>query len=136
MNGNPSRGMSGLHPAVAEFLKDSRSGWYAVRCLFQSNWPPDEPEAATRHYEERITLWRADSSDHAIELAEAEAEEYAGSIEDAPSVYLGLAQAYAMEEVPGQGCEVFSLIRDSELEPDAYLDAFFDDGRERQGHGD
>jgi len=30
------------------------------------------------------------------------------------------------------GAEVFSLLRESDLEPDAYLDAFFDTGTERQ----
>jgi hypothetical protein len=45
--------------------------WYAVRSLFRI---AGEPESA---YEERITLWRADSPEEAFDRAEAEAVEYA-----------------------------------------------------------
>ena len=103
--------------------------WYAVRCVFRSAWaesseglPPDE-----HLYEERITLWQASSMEEAIALAEAEAAEYADEEDD----YLDLAQAYKLFDDPGHGSEVFSLMRSSRLEPDAYLDAFFDTGDER-----
>lgn len=45
---------------------------------------------------------------------------------------LGLSQAYALAMKPGQGSEVFSLIRRSELLPDEYLDRHLDTGREHQ----
>lgn len=35
-----------------------------------------------------------------------------------------------------QGTEVFSLLRDSDLEPSEYLDTFFDTGCEHQGEYD
>jgi hypothetical protein len=35
-------------------------------------------------------------------------------------------------EHPAHGAEVFSLMRDSELAPDDYIDRFFDTGQERQ----
>ncbi|MGW4379577.1 hypothetical protein [Kitasatospora sp. NPDC004531] len=103
--------------------------WYGVRCVFK--WTATEGPS----YEERITLWRASSAEDAIARAEAEAETYAAenSVE-----YLGFAQSYRMVEgdgaadAPGVGTEVFSLLRDSPLEPDAYLDAYFDSGTERQ----
>ena len=57
------------------------SGWYAVRCLFESTWPAIEKAGPSHHYEERITLWRAESVDEAVALAEAEAEDYANAIE-------------------------------------------------------
>ena len=58
--------------------------------------------------------------------AEAEAHDYAGAIEEAPSEYLGIAQAYALSDTPDQdGAEVFSLIRDNHLDGNRYLDAFF-----------
>ncbi len=98
--------------------------WYSVRCLFH--------HPAQGLYEERITLWRADSFDHAIEQAELEANEYAELLD---LRYLGLAQAYHLaEETIASGSEVFSLGRDSDLEADAYIDAFFDTGGERQRH--
>ncbi|MFJ1704447.1 hypothetical protein [Kitasatospora sp. NPDC088346] len=101
-------------------------GWYGVRCVFR--WD-SRPQA----YEERITLWYADSIDRAIELAEAEAGEYAagGGFE-----YLAIAQAYRMFDRPGSGAEVFSLLRESPLEPDDYLDSYFDTGAERQQNSD
>ncbi|BEL06735.1 hypothetical protein Q0Z83_049260 [Actinoplanes sichuanensis] len=63
-------------------------------------------------------------------MAEAEAGEYAV---DVGGEYLGLAQVYTLADEPGHGAELFSLLRDSRLEPAAYLDAFFDTGDERQG---
>lgn len=49
--------------------------------------------------------------------------------------YLGLAQAYRLpDDVTEPGAEVFSLIRDSDLEPDEYLSTFFAAGGEFQEH--
>ena len=98
------------------------AGWYGVRCVFEHAGDGDHT------YEERITLWRAATFDEAIALAEAEAEEYTGTSDTV--MYLGLAQAYLLTEAPGQGAEVFSLLRDSDLAPDRYLDALFQTGRE------
>ncbi|MFF7993256.1 hypothetical protein ACFZDG_26095 [Kitasatospora xanthocidica] len=97
--------------------------WYAVRCVFE--WTTGNG----RSYEERTTLWQAASADAAIALAEAEAGAYAS---DNGLDCLGLAQSSRLGGAPGTGAEVFSLLRDSPLEPDAYLDAFFDTGTERQ----
>jgi hypothetical protein len=83
-------------------------------------------------YEERITLWLAASAEEAIERAEAEAREYARTIEESPDSYLGIAQSYRLVDTPADGAEVFSLMRSSTLEPDEYLDTFFDTGTERQ----
>lgn len=107
------------------------SGWFAVRCLFRSNWPPPAKPFDGHCYEERITLWQAGSAQEAITKAEAEALDYAAVIEEAPSEYLGLAQSYALYDSPDhEGAEVFSLIRDSNLDPDSYIDTFFSTGRE------
>lgn len=104
---------------------------YAVRCIFRHRFLEELESAHAPVYGERITLWRADSADHAIELAEHEAAGYLALME-AGDEYLGLAQAYRLAEEPGHGSEVFSLLRESELDHDAYLDAFFDTGAERQ----
>lgn len=112
---------------------ESTSEWFAVRCVFRQGWPV--PNAGSRHraYEERVTLWRARDLDEAIAKAEADAMMYAGTIEEAPDEYLGLAQAYALTGAPDQdGAEVFSLIRDSTLDPSSYLNAFFHTGDEHQ----
>ncbi|MEV6209449.1 hypothetical protein [Kitasatospora sp. NPDC051914] len=99
--------------------------WYGVRCVFE--WTTSDGRA----FEERITLWQASSADEAIALAEAEAETYAA---DNGFDYLDFAQSYRLDGAPGSGAEVFSLLRDSALEPSEYLDAFFDTGTERQQH--
>ena len=103
--------------------------WFAVRCLFEKGWLPDDQEDSV--YEERITLWRATSVEEAVARAEAEARTYAAAIPDAPDRYLGLAQAFALSDGPADGAEVFSLLRGSTLPAEAYLDAFFDTGSER-----
>ncbi len=103
--------------------------WYAVRCVFRSAWAESSeglpPEVHL--YEERVTLWQATSLEEAIALAEAEALEYADEDDD----YLDLAQAFKLFDDPSSGAEVFSLMRSSRLEPDEYLDTFFDTGDER-----
>src|SRR5437868_7614459 len=103
--------------------KKSKAEWYAVRCLFHWREPHDS-------YEERITIWRANSLEEAIELAEQEAAEYG---EAGPCDYLNLAQACHLgEEAIQSGAEIFSLLRDSDLAPKDYLNTFFDTGTEHQ----
>ena len=103
-------------------MADQADEWYAVRCVFR--WT----EAAGQPYEERITLWRG--SDAVLARAEAEAREYAANT---GTTYLGLAQSYATgEKQLSPGSEVFSLLRDSALPPEEYLDRHFDTGGERQ----
>jgi hypothetical protein len=94
--------------------------WFGVRCVFH------DPEGT---YEERVTVWKADVFEEAVLMAEAEAKDYAGEI---GAQFLGFAQAYVMPDEPGHGAEVFSLLRDSDLDPDEYLDTFFDTGAERE----
>src|SRR5712691_470455 len=97
--------------------------WYGVRCIFKLG---DQPL-----YEERITLWRARSFAEAVELAEADAEHYAATN---GLDYLHLTQVFDQKsEIVGSGSEVFSLIRESRLAPDDYINRFFDTGSERQG---
>ncbi len=97
--------------------------WYGVRCIFKLG---DQPL-----YEERITVWRAQSFEEAVELAEADAEQYAATH---GLDYLHLAQVFDQKsEIVGSGSEVFSLIRESPLTPDDYINRFIDTGSERQG---
>jgi hypothetical protein len=106
--------------------------WVAVRCVFRTVVDND------RVYEERITIWRAEDIDAALDLAEADARDYAQTLSVSPgwpTEYTGLAQAYLMTEGPKHGGEVFSLMRTSTLDSREYLDRFFDDGNERQRSG-
>ncbi len=102
---------------------------YTVRSVIQ--WLPfDDPERKFL-YEERITAWNTDSLDNAINLAETEAKAYA---EKNGFHALNLFQGYwlfdEVDRIP-QGNEMFSLLRESDLEPEVYLDTFFDTGSEK-----
>jgi hypothetical protein len=103
---------------------DDDTRWYAVRSLFRT--PGDESA-----YEERITLWRAGALEEAAEKASTEAAAYA---EFAGSSHVAdFRQVYEIADVPPRdGAEVFSLIRDSPLDPDDYVERFFETGTERQ----
>ncbi|MER6563186.1 hypothetical protein ABT300_36740 [Streptomyces sp. NPDC001027] len=97
--------------------------WYGVRCVFR--------HIPLGVYEERITLWTARSSDEAIERAEAEAAEYCEDLDGVE--YAQLAQSFSLFGTPGDGAEVFSLMRESTLAPGQYVDRFFATGEERTG---
>ena len=96
--------------------------WFAVRCVLHHR--------DLHAYEERITLWQAADFDQALARAELDACDYATNLEACE--YTGLAQAYHLYDSPGDGAEVFSLMRVSPLSPNKYLNAFFDTGSERQ----
>jgi len=100
---------------------------FSVRCIFK--WSPRADQKLKYLYEERITLWQAENLEQAIEFAENEASEYS----DESCEFLGLSQGYTMFELTqGNGIEVFSLLRESNLEPELYLESFFKSGSERQ----
>ena len=110
-------------------VTEDEAQWYGVRCVFAVGRSPD---AVGRTYEERVTVWRARTAAEAVERAEAEAHEYVAAIDEPRGAYLGLAQSFRMAEPSGDGAEVFSLMRTSDLAPGDYLDRFFDTGDERQ----
>lgn len=99
--------------------------WYSVKCVFVFEGTDSE---CLYRYEERITVWKAFSFDDAIEIAENEARKYE-SLTGAK--YAGYSMTFHMYTDPAEGKEVFSIIRDSDLETDEYLDQFYDTGNER-----
>jgi hypothetical protein len=125
-------------------------GWYGVRHVIR--WGDSDEDCSS--YEERVTLWRAESFDDAIQRAETEAAEHVKIIGDGE--VLDVFQAYQVTNDDGSapaaiadavtaagerdgvilegesGLEVFSLIRDSDLPPEEYVDRFFDTGTEHQ----
>lgn len=102
--------------------------WYAARCVFRHTAFRGVAEDAV--YEERIILLRAECFEGAIRKAEEEAGVYASAT--AGAEYLGYAEVYHLsEDAIGEGTEVFSLMRTSELRPEEYLSRFFDTGSER-----
>lgn len=103
---------------------------YTVRTVIR--WNPRHNQKLKYLYEERITAWNANSLDDAIDLAEKELFEYAKDEGKA----LDLFQAYWLFddiEIIPQGTEVFSLLRESNLNDKDYLDTFFDVGFEHEG---
>lgn len=55
--------------------KTMKQQWYSVRCIFKH---PSRHDMTKRGlYEERVTIWKANSFEEAIENAELEAKEYA-----------------------------------------------------------
>ncbi|HET8893356.1 MAG TPA: hypothetical protein VFM96_04605 [Gaiellaceae bacterium] len=95
--------------------------WFAVRHIVRNG----------RMFEERITLWRASDFQAAIAAARQEAESYCGL--DQSWELLDLFQAYALDgESPDSGSEVFSLIRESDLDADTYVERFFATSAELQ----
>lgn len=102
---------------------------FAVRCIFEA--PVESINTKKFLYEERITLWRALDIDQAIDRAQDEAKQYCRN--NPGFRFSGLSQAFWMfQPVEGDGVEVFSLLRESDLQMDEYLDRFFSTGDERQ----
>lgn len=99
--------------------------WYGVRTV--NRWLNTATEKET--YEERVTIWEAVSLEEALAFGAAEASAYA---EDSEIEDLGFAQAFWMSAIPMQGSEVFSLLRDSDFQPDDYLTTYFDTGLEHE----
>jgi hypothetical protein len=138
VNGQATRTLGGMtvrrsgpgtrRPSDARYMVDQHGqhDWFCVRTVLKFSG------SHLNIYEERLTLWAVPDVEEAVETAEQEARGYADSISEC--TYVGLAQAYQLPESPGHGAEVFSLMRDSALEPDAYLNTFFDTGTERQGN--
>ena len=83
-------------------------------------------------YEERITLWECDDIDEAIELAENEAGLY--MLKNDHASCLKFYQAYWLDDEIDNlvnGSEMYSLLRESDLNKDDCLDRFFDTNHER-----
>ena len=94
--------------------------WYTVKCLF---YHPTRRSAGDDFlYEERVTLWRAESFQEAHGLAEEEARQYA---EEAKCVFVKSTDSFHLfDQEVGSGVEVYSAMRGSNLRPDYYEKTF------------
>lgn len=81
-------------------------------------------------YEERVVAVRANSFSEAVQIAEDEARAYADSVD---GKYVNYVQCYKAKEWNDDKVvsEIYSLIRESDLDFDAYIDRFEDTGKER-----
>jgi hypothetical protein len=102
--------------------------WYGVKSLYEVQ--NNTVTSPSHLYEERIVVLRARSFNEAIIEAEKEAKRYAG--EESGITYLEYVNVFKLtsEEIQDK-TEVFSLMRESELGPDKYIDRYFDTGKER-----
>jgi len=108
---------------------NAKGHWFGVKCLFLHAGLSDDEGMPFQAYEERVVLVRALDFDWAIKRAEKEAETYASQCGNCE--YLGFANCFDLLETEiGEFTEVYSLMRKSTLEPDAYLTRFYDTGEE------
>jgi len=69
-----------------------------------------------------LTVWQTDSFNKAFELAEVDAAEYA---KEANCLFVRATDSYQLfHKTIGHGSEIFSLMRDSGMEPEVYADTF------------
>ena len=105
---------------------------FSVRSIYRRSSPTDATQRYS--YEERVVLFAATSLDDAIAQAELEATDYCC---DSDTKSMNYFMAYELvEDKVVSGSEVFSLIRDSDLDADDYIDLHFDTGRERAQSSD
>ncbi|HEV2706784.1 MAG TPA: DUF4288 domain-containing protein [Pyrinomonadaceae bacterium] len=101
--------------------------WYGAKCIFLHT---DIESCPGQVYEERVILVKAESLDAAISRAERMAEEYAEQLSGC--LYIGFVDVFHIyDEHIGEGTEVYSLMRASNLNRDDYLNRFYETGTER-----
>jgi hypothetical protein len=98
--------------------------WFAVQCFFLIEAGSVVAERG-QAYEERITLWQAVDADEAIGKASRAADDYAA---EGGFQRVDYVTSYEMFEPPGEGSEVWSLMRDSWLPPEEYVERFVIEG--------
>lgn len=104
-----------------------QSGWYAAKSVVKHRRVENRNEKTV--FEERVVLFRASSFEEAAEKAEEEIAKYVG--EGQGSWYLGYMDVYrVLAPSIGDGAEVFSMSRESDLCDHDYLDRFHDTGKE------
>ncbi|WP_254511951.1 DUF4288 domain-containing protein [Anatilimnocola floriformis] len=103
--------------------------WYGAKCIFLH---AKGAGRSKQFYEERVVLIKAENFDKAVSRAEVMAEEYAKGLDGC--AYAGFMNVFHIfDEQIGDGTEVYSLMRKSDLSKDEYLDKFYDTGAERSG---
>ncbi len=101
--------------------------WYSVKCLFDH--PTRAKEGEDHLYEERITLWRASSFEEAHRLAEQEARRYAAEVN---CLFIGSTDSFHLfDDDISHGCELYSVMRGSNMTPSIYRSTFCITKRDR-----
>ena len=110
---------------------DSKTEWYAVKGLFKWYF---KDTGATANVEERIVIFLAKSFDHALDLAEVEANDYCTG--DETTNYrieaMGWWNAYRIGEAHiTSGIEVYSRLMETQLSGEAFIKRYFPKCHER-----
>jgi hypothetical protein len=106
----------------------SENDWYSAKTVYKHDRLENGIYKAV--FEERIVVFLAHDLDDAISKAEIEAAEYCAKGENVR--YLNFVNVFKLfAERLTNGSEIYSLMRESELSADDYLDRFYDDGNER-----
>jgi hypothetical protein len=81
-------------PGSVEDYDMAEQQWFAARTIVANNedqpWGPRDLDPGEIDYEERITIWKTDSADAPIALAQDECRHY---VDDLGAQVLGLSQA-------------------------------------------
>ncbi|MHA3079089.1 DUF4288 domain-containing protein [Acinetobacter sp. ANC 5502] len=102
-----------------------KKDWYTVKGLYR--WYLKE-DGSTFQVEERIVLFHAESFDHALDLAEAEALTYCEPDDQANFAIesMGWWRAYSIwDEKLENGVEIFSRRSTTELSADAFIKRYY-----------
>jgi Domain of unknown function (DUF4288) len=101
----------------------SNKTWFGAKTVYRH--PALEREPGASCYEERVVLICASDEDEALELAEAEAAQYA---DGADTRFLGYTNVFRIDDAIGPGAEVFSIMRTMTMSEDEFVTRFYDDG--------
>jgi len=119
---------AGIRRRRPKLLTMNQTEWYGARTVYKHSLKNNTPESSL--YEERIVVLQAQSFNDAIVEAEKEANEYAN--DKSTARYLGYVNVFKLfDDTIENKTEVYSLMRDSSLDPTDYLNTFFDTGSER-----
>ena len=102
--------------------KNGTQPWYGAKCIFLHK---DKGCGPRQMYEERIILVRATSFDKAIKKAEKEAKHYCKALGNC--VYTEFVDVFHLfDNKIKKGTEIYSRMRESDLDINEYLDYFYD----------
>jgi hypothetical protein len=102
--------------------------WYGAKTIYRHDLIEDD--TAKTLFEERVVLFQTVDFGGAIAQAEAEAKAYALNHDVEYLEFMDVFHIF--DEKVGHGTEVYSLMRESRLSEQDYLDRFYDDGNEHR----
>jgi len=98
--------------------------WFGAKTLYEHIGLAG-PKSKKKVYEERVVVFRARDENEAMALAEEEARKYVANLKS--TRYLGYVMLYiTMENVIRSGTEVYSLMRQTDLNPRAFQARYHD----------